>query len=265
MALLSFPNPARAKLEAGRLSIGVSIKLARTVDVAKMMKTAGFDWLFVDLEHGPMSIDTASQICVAALDAGITPIPRVPFGEYSMARRLLDNGAVGIVMPHVDTAEQAREMVGHLRYPPIGHRSISSKLPQFDFRTVKTTDLMETIDATNIMVAMLETAEAIENAEEIAAVPGIDVLMIGANDLTISLGIPGDYANEKLQNACRKMVAACARNGKWSGISGLAGEDNWARYVALGTKFIQCGVDYGFMMAAGAQQTNFLNGLPAAR
>ena len=264
MPATKFPNAARAKLEAGKLSIGVSIKLARTVEIAKMMKTSGFDWLFIDLEHSTMSLDTAAQISVAALDVGITPIPRVPFGQYSMATRLLDNGALGIVIPHVDTADQAREIVDQLRYPPIGNRSISSKMAQFDFKSVKPAELMGTLNDTNIIVAMIETVEAVENIEAIAAVPGIDGLMIGANDLTVSLGIAADYGNEKLQDAARKMVAACKRNGKWPGIAGLAGDEHWALYVSLGAQFLQCGADFGFLMAAGTRQTSYLNGLPAA-
>jgi len=259
-----FPNAARAKLEAGRLALGASIKMARTVDVAKMMKTSGFDWLFIDLEHGAMSIDSAAQLCVAALDVGITPIPRVPFGEYSMATRLLDNGALGIVVPHVDTGAQAEEIVRHVCYPPVGDRSISSKIPQFDYRAVKPSELMDTLNATNIIVAMLETEESIANVDAIASVPGIDVLMIGSNDLTISLGVAGDYGSEKLQDACRKMVAACARHGKYPGIAGLSGNQHWERYVGLGARFVQCGADFGFMMAGAQQQSSFLNGLALA-
>ena len=127
-------NLARERLERGELSLGVGIRLARTVEVAKAMKTAGFDWLFIDLEHGSLTLDTACQIAVGALDAGLAPIVRVPNGEYSMATRALDNGALGIVIPHVDSAEEAREVVSKLKYPPEGHRSVAGGVPQFDYR-----------------------------------------------------------------------------------------------------------------------------------
>src|ERR1700722_4579725 len=97
-------NLARERLERGELSLGVGIRVMRGVEVAKAMRSVGFDWLFIDLEHGALSIETASQMCLAALDAGISPLVRVPNGEYSLATRLLDNGAVGIVVPHVETA-----------------------------------------------------------------------------------------------------------------------------------------------------------------
>src|SRR6201982_1430451 len=150
-------NVARERLERGRLSRGVGIKLARTVEGAKAMKTAGFDWLFIDLEHGALSLDTACQIAVGALDAGVAPVVRVPYGEYSMATRALDNGALGIVVPHIDSADDAREVVSKLKYPPEGHRSVGGGMPQLDFRAVKIADLTKTLNAATLVVVMLET------------------------------------------------------------------------------------------------------------
>ena len=102
-------NVAREKLEQGQLSLGVGIRMTRSVEIAKAMAVAGFDWLFLDMEHGVMSLEACAQISVAALAAGIAPIARVPNGEYAIATRALDNGAMGIVMPHVDTAAEARK------------------------------------------------------------------------------------------------------------------------------------------------------------
>src|SRR5438552_12900724 len=134
-------NPARERLARGELSLGVGIRVVGTVDIAKAMKTAGFDWLFIDLEHGALSIETASQLAIAALDAGITPIVRVPNGEFSIATRLLDNGALGIVVPHVETAEEARMIVERLRYPPQGRRGVMSSVPQYDYATMHAAEL----------------------------------------------------------------------------------------------------------------------------
>ena len=131
---MAVSNPARERLERGELSLGVGIRVMRGVEVAKAMKSAGFDWLFIDLEHGALSIETASQMCLAALDAGISPVVRVPNGDYSLATRLLDNGALGIVVPHVETAEEAGTIVDRLRYPPQGHRGVFSIMPQFNYK-----------------------------------------------------------------------------------------------------------------------------------
>src|SRR3954452_9631313 len=117
-------NAARERLDAGELALGVILRQARTVDIAPIMKAAGYDWLFLDLEHNSMDLDTAVQIAVAALAAGIAPVARVPAGQLWMATRFLDGGGVGIVVPHVDPAEEARAIAAALRYPPQGHRSV---------------------------------------------------------------------------------------------------------------------------------------------
>jgi 4-hydroxy-2-oxoheptanedioate aldolase len=126
-------NPARERLEAGELALGVGIRQSRTVDIASIMKACGYDWLFLDLEHNSMDLDIAVQISVAALGAGIAPIVRVPAGQFWLATRVLDGGALGIVMPHVDTPEEARKIADRLRYPPQGHRSIAGGLPHFGY------------------------------------------------------------------------------------------------------------------------------------
>ena len=111
-------NPVRQRIAQGGVALGVGVRVARGVEIAKLMKVAGFDWLFIDLEHGQMSIDAACQMSVAALDAGIAPLVRVPMGQLTMGTRCLDGGALGIVMPHVDTAEEARAIADAFRYPP---------------------------------------------------------------------------------------------------------------------------------------------------
>src|ERR671938_1495 len=108
-------NAARENLDAGELALGVILRQARTVDVAPIMKAAGYDWLFLDLEHNSMDLDTAVQISVAALGVGIAPVARVPAGQLWMATRVLDGGGLGIVMPHVDTPEEAQQIARALR------------------------------------------------------------------------------------------------------------------------------------------------------
>src|SRR5689334_2591816 len=152
-------NLARERLERGELSLGIGIRIVRAVEIAKVMMSAGLDWLFIDLEHGALSIETASQIAVAALDSGISPIVRIPNGEFSIATRLLDNGALGIVVPHVENAEEARTIVERLRYPPDGHRGVYGIMPQFDYKPNK--DMTSSLNASNLIAVMLESSNAI--------------------------------------------------------------------------------------------------------
>ena len=183
--MVELKNTALDKLRAGELSIGVGLRQARTVDVAKIMKTAGFDWLFIDMEHNSMDMDMAVQISIAAHETGITPIVRVPGYEHYHATRALDGGAQGIVVPHVDDAKTATQIASNCRYPPIGHRSITGALPQLSFQSHPLKEATEAINRETLIVVMLETPTAIDNAEEIASVPGIDALLIGTNDLTL--------------------------------------------------------------------------------
>jgi 2-keto-3-deoxy-L-rhamnonate aldolase RhmA len=251
-------NVAREKLEQGQLSLGVGVRLTRSVEIGKAMAVAGFDWLFLDMEHGVMSLDACAQISVAALDAGIAPIARVPNGEYSIATRALDNGALGIVMPHVDTAEEAREVVSKLKYPPVGHRSMGGIGPHYGLRSASTSEAAKALNAANLTVVMLETPTAIANAEAIAAVPGVDVLLIGSNDLCAEMGIPGDFGNERLADAYRVMIAASKKHGKFPGMAGIYNEAIMPRYIEMGARFILSGQDAAFLMAGAAGRTGFL-------
>ena len=256
-----FPNPARERLEKGELALGIGLRQARTVDIAGAMQTCGFDWLFIDLEHGAMGLDTAVQISVAALSDGISPIVRVPKGRYDLATRALDGGAYGIVVPHVDTAEEAREIADRLRYPPDGHRSVTGALPQFAFAAMPLAEASATVNKNMLTVVMLETPEAIANADAIAAVPGIDVLLIGTNDLTAEMGIPGELMNPRITDAYKTMIAACQKHGKWPGMGGVYSDEGLRHYIGLGVKMTLSGSDLSLLMAASRVRTATLRAL----
>src|SRR2546428_25223 len=114
------PNKARERLAAGQLALGMALRQARTVEIGRVLAACGFDFAFVDMEHNTMSIDTAAQIAVACHDAGVTPLVRVPGYEHHLATRLLDAGAMGIVFPHVDTPEHAKQLLSNCKYPGMG-------------------------------------------------------------------------------------------------------------------------------------------------
>jgi 2-keto-3-deoxy-L-rhamnonate aldolase RhmA len=250
-------NPAKARLSQGELAIGMGVRGLRTVEVARVMKTAGYDFLFIDLEHGPTSVETAYSISVAALDAGIAPLIRVPHGELALGTRCLDGGGLGVVIPHVDTVEEARAMVDAFKFGPIGHRSIGGGYPHFGFASVGAKDVVTALNDATLVVAMLETPRAIENAEQIAAVPGIDVLLLGTNDLCLELGIPGQLEHERVVNAIDTVVRVCQKHGKWPGLGGVYGKDLAKRYISRGMRFVLAGNDLGMLLAAAQDQQTF--------
>ena len=259
--MVTISNPARERLAAGQLSLGVGIRLSRSVEIAKAMRVAGFHWLFLDLEHGIMSLDSAAQIATAAIDAGISPIVRVPNGEFAMATRMLDNGALGIVIPHVDTAAEAQEVVQRLMLPPRGHRSLGGSAAALGHQSVSVKDASLALNAANLMVVMLETPQAIENAEAIAAVDGIDVLLIGSNDLAAEMGIPGEFEHARIAEAYRLVIAACRKHGKWPGMGGIYNQPVMQRYIDMGARFILSGADVSFVQAGAVARAGFLNGI----
>ncbi len=246
-------NAARERLDAGELALGVILRQARTVDIAPIMKACGYDWLFLDLEHNSMDLDTAVQIAVAALGAGIAPVARVPAGQLWMATRFLDGGGLGIVVPHVDTAEEARVIAEALRYPPLGHRSVAGGLPHFFYAKVGLAETCAAINAATLIVVMLETPTAIANAAAIAAVPGIDSLLIGSNDLAMELGVPGGFADERIVAAYRAVCDACEAHGKFAGIGGIADRELLRRYIGMGVRLVLPGSDLGFLQSAAGE------------
>ncbi len=256
--MTAISNPARERLEAGELALGIGLRQARTVDIGKAMKTCGYDWLFIDMEHNSMDLDTATQISVAAQDAGITPVVRVPGFQHFHATRVLDGGAMGIVVPHVDDVETASKMVQNCRYPPIGHRSVTGTLPQIDFQGVPIGEATQRINETTLLVVMLETPKAIENVEEIAAVEGIDVLLLGTNDLCMEMGIPGQVGDPRIAEIYERVIAACRANGKYAGLGGVYDLELMQRYIALGMQFILCGNDLSMLMAAARERVQQL-------
>jgi 4-hydroxy-2-oxoheptanedioate aldolase len=259
--MTGFTNPARERLRKGEVALGCGVRLARTVEIAKVMAISGYDWLFIDMEHGSIDLDIACQMAVAALDAGIAPIPRVPSGEFSIATRLLDGGAAGIVIPHVDTADEAREIVDRLKYPPQGHRSVAGAMAQLGYRPVPLAEATRIVNAETLIVVMIETPRAVENAEAIAAVPGIDVLLIGTNDLSMELGVPGGLGDPKVVAAYERVIAACKRHGKHAGLGGVYTEELMRQYIGMGARFVLGGNDFSFVLSGAQARSKFVRGL----
>ena len=164
-------------------------------------------------------------------------------------------------MPHVDTAAEAEEVVNRLKYPPVGHRSMGGIGPHYELRSASSGEAANALNVANLTIVMLETPTAIENAAQIAAVPGVDVLLIGTNDLCAEMGIHGDFGNEKVAAAYQAMIAACKQHDKFPGMAGVYNEQVMPRYIDMGARFILAGQDAQFMSAGAAQRTGFLHKL----
>ena len=255
-----YRNHTRQQLAEGNIALGMGLRLTRSIDIASIAKTCGYDWLFIDMEHSSMDLDTAAQIAMACLPVGITPIVRVPGKEHHHASRILDAGAQGIVVPHVDTVAVAERVVAYCKYPPVGHRSAMGSLPQFAYANVPVGEATSSANQETLVIVMLETPAAIASAEAIAAVPGVDSLLIGTNDLCVEMGIPGQFSDPKVEDAYRTVIAACRKHGKHPGMGGAYDPKLLEKYIGYGMRLVLSGGDLAFLMAGARERANFLRG-----
>ncbi len=253
------PNTTKRKLADGALALGFLVHHLRTVAVPHLAAASDHDFLFIDTEHGAFSIQEATQLCLAALPTGITPLVRVCAGALHEATRLLDNGALGIVVPHVDTAKQARHIADALRYPPAGTRSWGGPPPAYLCQPAgDVAEAQAALNAELLTVVMIETAAAVENAADIAAVDGIDVLLIGSFDLTTDLGIAGQMDHPKLVDAYETVARACRKHGKVLGAGGINGAADAHRYIGMGARFVTNASDHAYVLEGARARTGML-------
>src|SRR5256714_7047244 len=219
MALIE--NKTKLKLQKNELALGFGVHHLRTGATAMLAAAADHDWLFIDMEHGSISPHEASQICVAALPTGITPIVRICADSLDEGTRCLDNGALGVIVPHVDTVERAKQIARGFRYPPLGTRSWGGPPAAFGYRAPGNAEAQAALNKTILVVAMIESPQAVSNAKEIAAVEGIDALLIGTSDLTAEMGISGRIDHPRVAEAYASVGAACRASGNALGIGGI--------------------------------------------
>lgn len=261
--MVSMPkNTALEKLRDGRLALGMLVRLQATIEIAKVARATDHDFLFIDMQHAGISIESAIKVCLAALDSGVAPLVRVSSKQALEAARLLDNGAMGIMAPDVETPEEARHLVRTCRFPPLGKRSVYAGYPQFGYRSVPIAEATRALDENTLVVAMIESGQGVENADAIAAVDGIDVLHVGSNDLMTAVGRPDEMGSKHHFELCEKVAAACRAHGKFFGIGGAREPEQQARFIAMGARFMTTNSDLAFLMAAAAERARQLRALP---
>jgi 4-hydroxy-2-oxoheptanedioate aldolase len=252
-------NAMKEKLARDEVVASMTVRFARSIEIAQIAKTAGFDTLYVDLEHNTLSIDTCCQICIFAQQIGITPLVRVPANTPEYICRVLDGGAMGVITPHVRSAAEARAMVELVKFPPLGHRSAGGALSQYQYRSFPMAETNAAMNDATSLVVMMETAAALENVEEIIATDGVDMLLIGSNDLCAELGITGQYDHPKLKDAFARTIAAAKAVGKHVGIGGLASRDDlMTQFVRMGARYVSTGTDMAFLMGACRERALFV-------
>jgi 4-hydroxy-2-oxoheptanedioate aldolase len=244
-------NNVKAKLARDEVVASMTVRLVRTIEIARIARTAGFDSLYVDLEHSSFSLETCGQICMAAVEAGIAPFVRVPANTPDYICRVLEGGALGIIAPHVRSADEARAVVRAAKFSPLGERSNAGGLPHLHFRSFPALEAYAALNDATMVIVQFESAAALDKTEEIVAVDGVDLVLVGLNDLLADWGIPGQYDHPRVREAYASTIAACRRHGKHCGVGGLSTRpDLVAEFVRMGARYVSTGTDLAFLMSA---------------
>ncbi len=242
-------NPVKKALQEGKVVIGATVT-ATSTDVAATLAGVGFDFLWLEMEHSPLTLETARSMILATRGLKAMPFTRVPVNEPWLAKRVLDIGSLGVIFPFTSTRELAEQAVKSCKYPPLGIRGAGPSLAAARWG-MTVPDYVKFANENAMVIVIIEQKLAIDNIEEIAAVPGIDVLFIGANDLSYSLGVNGNTNAPIVEEAMLKVLAAGKKHNIPVGFpSGNPTEIN--KRIAQGFRFFQASSDLA-MMSVGAR------------
>jgi 2-keto-3-deoxy-L-rhamnonate aldolase RhmA len=222
------------RLRAGEPCYTLGIRTARSVDFVRMAASSGYDAIWIDLEHSTIPLDTTAQMTATARDLGLDAWVRVPEGDFGVIGRVLDGGASGLIVPQIETAEDAEKAVSYCRYPPEGGRSHNALTSSFGFRRLDPKTRSEAANRSVFLQVLLESTRAVDNVEAIAAVEGVDAVGLGLNDLSANMNMLGDVTTEAIAALCRRVIAAARKHGKLAIIGGLKGPEQYRELVALG-------------------------------
>jgi hydroxycarboxylate dehydrogenase B len=219
-------NRVKALLKEGKNVYGSEVSRLRSPEVPRLYAAAGFDFVFIDMEHSAFSLETVADLVQGARMADIVPLVRVPQAEYVWVARVLDLGAQGIIVPRVNTARQAADVVSWTRYPPLGIRGFACTAAQTDHKAVAADAFIEASQRETLCVIQVERQEAVDNLEEMLAVPGVDVACLGYMDLSVDLGIPGQLEHPRMVQAVERLIAV-PEPMPWRRASSIRGWTSW--------------------------------------
>jgi 2-keto-3-deoxy-L-rhamnonate aldolase RhmA len=249
MSTLSWASPVKQKLREGKPVFAATVTVA-SADVAAHLATAGFDFLWVEMEHSPVTLESLRNMVLATRGLPAQVFARVPVNEMWTAKRVLDAGASGVIFPFTSTPDLARQAAAACHYPPLGRRGSGASLAVFAWPDADR--YHDSADENVTVIAIIEEACAVERIDEIAATPGIDALFIGTSDLSFSLGLRGDQKDARLHEAIAKVLEAGRRHGKTVGRPAW-GVDQVRTYLEQGFRLFQTPTDIALMMSAARE------------
>jgi 4-hydroxy-2-oxoheptanedioate aldolase len=253
------PNPVKRALKDGQASVGTWLSLG-SITVARFLARAGFAWLTVDIEHSLVDWETATHMFASIADAGCTALARVPSNRHDHIKRVLDNGAHGIVVPMVNTREEAVAAVAATKYPPVGNRSVGGSVHALNFGATAT-DYYARANDEILVVLQCEHIQAVEDADAIFSVPGIDAIFVGPNDLAASMrGKDGKPpSGEATARAMKHILETCRKHGVPAGLHCMSAEEARHR-IEEGWQFIAVGSELRMLLDGAADVVRCLRG-----
>jgi 2-keto-3-deoxy-L-rhamnonate aldolase RhmA len=255
-------NPVRALLKAGKTVVGCGIGAAPNPIVVRILANAGYDFFFIDTEHNMISPEHLIAVVQMARVCGVSPIVRPNDNEYHLIASALDCGADGLIIPRIETPEQATRLVSYAKYPPMGVRGCGG-IAYFDYRApADWAEGTAWMNEQTLICPQVESVRAIEALDEILDVPGVDVMVVGPQDLSISLGVPGQHSHPKEIAAIERIIATCQAHGKPCGI--VMGSGDLAKpWVEKGMRFVVAGGDAGILAQGGARNVQIVRAAAA--
>ncbi|MGE3540424.1 MAG: HpcH/HpaI aldolase/citrate lyase family protein [Candidatus Tectimicrobiota bacterium] len=244
-------NRLKKTLQTGQVAVGVGVRYFRSWEIAAMMASAGFDFLFIDTEHSAYSLETVSDLCHAAMTGGLTPVVRIPEIHASLLSRPLDVGAMGLVIPHVDTRAQVEAIVAFTKYAPVGKRGMASQTPHTDFTSQPAAEYTHWANTQLMNIIMIESAESVANLDSMLQVGHIDVALVGSSDLSQELGIPGNYEHEKMVECYQHVLDVCMRRQVIPGLAGVSDIRLVQHWRDQGFRFLYCANETHLLVQGG--------------
>ncbi|MEO8372595.1 MAG: aldolase/citrate lyase family protein [Candidatus Solibacter sp.] len=252
-------NTTRERLAKGEVVYGCGLQVYRAPEIPRAFAAAGFDYVFIDMEHGSFNLETAHDMIVSCKLAGITPIVRVGELQYTLCARLLDQGAQGIILPRVEDPKVLEQALSWLRFPPLGIRGFGINPTMVDYEARTMPDIIEHQNRETLAVVQFETVRAVEAADELLSLKGFDVMMVGPADLSIALEVPGQFDHPKVIATIDSMIEKCNKYGVVPGIQtrSVAMAKQWAE---RGMRFIGVAAEHVFLLEKCREAMSALRG-----
>lgn len=258
------PNAVKRALYAGKVQIGTWVTTLRSPQLPQILRSAGFDFIYVDMEHSGFSIETVGDLCAAAVSHGLIPIVRPPAKDPHLLTRPLEVGAMGLLLPHVDTAEEAREAVRAVKFPPMGERGFNIQTVHSGFRPSGAKEYARTFNEETLLIVQIESRRGARNLDAILSVDGIDGAVIGRGDLSSELGFFGETTHPQVLSRVDAMINTCRRRKKIPGllVPDLKSATHW---MDRGVRLVPYSNEVTILMTAAADAIGQIRAYANAR